>query len=74
MIPNYTFIGEMSGLALLARILYCHDYKPFTDLIMSVPNLMEFIEAADFLGINNIEEITECIITSSGKYLEELEN
>ena len=73
-IPSYTFIGEMSGLALLARILYFHDYKPFTDLIMSVPNLIEFIESSDFLGKNNIEEITECIIINSEKYIEELQN
>jgi hypothetical protein len=71
MIPNYTFIGEMSGLALMARILYSHNYEPFMDQLINIPNLSYFIESADLMGINNIEEITQFIVSNTESYLEE---
>jgi len=68
-IPGYSWIGEMSGLAILARILYSQDYKPFMDGLISIPNLNYFIESADFGGFNNIEEITQFIIMNAENYL-----
>ena len=71
-IPSYSFIGEMSVLAIMSRVLYSKNYKPFMDQLINIPNLSYFIESADFGGINNIEEITQFIVSNTESYL--LEN
>lgn len=68
-IPSYDWIGEMSGLAIIARILYSQDYKPFMDGLISISNLNYFIESAGSGGFNNIEEITQFIIMNAENYL-----
>jgi len=66
---SYSYEGQMSGLAIMARILYSQDYKPFTKELMSISDLGYFIESADFAGVNNIEEITQFIISNAENYL-----
>ncbi|MBA7511131.1 hypothetical protein ES705_03122 [subsurface metagenome] len=68
-IPSYGWIGEMSGLAIIARILYTQDYKPFTDGLMSISGLNYFIKSSGSSG--NIEEITHFIISNAENYLKE---
>lgn len=68
-IPSYSWLGEMSVLAIMARILYSQNYKPFMDELMSISDLTYFIEMADFSGLNNIEKITQFIISNAENYL-----
>jgi len=70
-IPTYGFIGEMSTLAIMARILYSQNYEPFMDQLMSIPNLLFFVESAGFMGISNIEEITQFIVSNTEYYFSE---
>ncbi|MBA7546866.1 hypothetical protein ES705_39267 [subsurface metagenome] len=71
-IPSYSWLGEMSVLAIMARILYSQNYKPFMDELMSISGLNNFIEWASFMGLINIEEITQFIISNAENYLQEL--
>ena len=71
-IPSYAWIGEMSVLAIMARILYSQNYKPFMDELISISGLTYFIKMADFSGLINIKEITHFIISNAENYLQEL--
>ena len=66
----YGIIGEMSILAIMARVLYSQDYKPFVDQLINIPNLLAFIESADLLGIDNVDEVKQFILNNTGDYLE----
>jgi hypothetical protein len=70
-IPSYTFIGEMSVLAIMSRVLYSKNYKPFMDQLLNIPNLSYFIESASLTGLINIEEITQFIVSNTESYLSE---
>jgi len=72
-ISSFSWIGEMSILAIMARILESINYEPFTSEITENPDLQYFISVADLAGltIDKMEEIAQIIITCSENYLAE---
>ena len=68
-IPNYGHLGEMSLLAIMARIMYIDNYKPFTDGIGTVSGLYDLIESARYL---EDEQTIDFIVMNSRNYLIEL--
>ncbi len=68
-IPYYSWIGAMSVLAIMGRVLLIQDYQPFIDGLTSVDELNDFLILADFCGLNNIVEITQFIIENVENYL-----
>lgn len=73
-VPYYSWVGAMSTIGILGRILYSHNYKPFLDRLSTIPNLNQFINSCDFTGITNVDIIIETIIYDTENYLNELKN
>lgn len=73
-IPNYSWIGEMSSIAVLGRILYARNYIPFVDRLSTMTDLNQFIDSCDLSGINNMDIVIQTIISDSENYLNELKN
>jgi hypothetical protein len=69
-IPSYTWVGSMSTLAIIARILYTANYEPFVNLIPANQNLEYFIQYADFddMSPDIINEITQIMISNANNY------
>lgn len=70
-IPSFSYVGEMSILAIMSRILYFVDYDPFMQGLLNIPNLQYFIDSADLVGVSNIEEISNFIINNTNNFLNE---
>lgn len=72
-ISSFGWIGKMSTLVIMARILESINYEPFTSEISENPYLEYFILIADLAPFTNdkIEEITQIIISCSENYLTE---
>ena len=66
-IASFSWIGEMSTLAIMARILESINYEPFTSEISENPSLEYFISVVD-AGLTIYKQI---IITCSENYLAE---
>jgi hypothetical protein len=71
-VPNYSWVGAMSTIGILGRILYSQNYKSFIDRLSTVANLNLFLNSCDFDGINNVDFIIQTIISDSENYLNEL--
>jgi hypothetical protein len=73
-IPSYGIEGAESVLAIMARIMYLNDYKPFINGLSEIQNLKYFIDSSTLLGLQNYNEINNFILLNSQKYLNELKN
>ncbi|MEI6049625.1 MAG: hypothetical protein WCS03_12050 [Bacteroidota bacterium] len=71
-VQSYSWVGAMSTVGLLGRILCSHNYKPFMDRLTTIPDLNKFINSCDFTGINNVDIIIQTIISDSENYLNEI--
>lgn len=73
-ISYYSWIGEMSTLAIMARILYSRNYEPVITELSQNSYLESFLNTADFMGfndINKISEITQFVVNATESYLSE---
>lgn len=70
-IPSYSWIGSMSTLAIIARILYTEDYKPFVNLMLANQELEYFVQNADFddMSPDTINAITQIVLSNANNYL-----
>jgi hypothetical protein len=73
-VPNYSWVGTMSTIGILGRILYSNDYMPFVDRLTTLADLNQFIISCDFDGINDVNIIIQTILSDSENYLNELNN
>jgi len=70
-IPSYSWIGSMSTLAIIARILYTEDYKPFVNLMSANQDLEYFVQNADFdnMSPDIINDITQIVLSTANNYI-----